>query len=287
MRRSGVRIPLAPPQADIRSGCRFFVCLGALVCRVVAPLVFRAPEGPAAREARHPHFVRCRASKPACALRSLRRPSHRQRLVAVSSLARPRRRPRAPQPGPPAPSGALHTGGVCGAVRGGASARGPAATLSFTGAAGDSRETVNTFAGVRSASGETDDTIASQIHPFLVLFHRAKASWVSYRCLEVPALVLTVTCCGAVDRMGATKFARRGLSMTTARKYSPSAGKVAQSGRFIACWASFFASVGGWGVCRANISALPHLNKVPKPSTGTEVGPFHACLPSRPTKPAA
>ena len=29
MRRSGVRIPLAPPQADIRSGCRFFVCLGA------------------------------------------------------------------------------------------------------------------------------------------------------------------------------------------------------------------------------------------------------------------
>ena len=31
MRRSGVRIPLAPPQADIRSGCRFFVCLGALV----------------------------------------------------------------------------------------------------------------------------------------------------------------------------------------------------------------------------------------------------------------
>ena len=31
MRRSGVRIPLAPPQADIRSGCRFFVCSGALV----------------------------------------------------------------------------------------------------------------------------------------------------------------------------------------------------------------------------------------------------------------
>ena len=102
---------------------------------------------------------------------------------------------------------------MCGAVRGGASARGPAALLSFTGAAGDSRETVNTFAGVRSASGETDDTIASQIHPFLVLFHRAKASWVSYRCLEVPALVLTVTCCGVVDRMGATKFARRGLLM--------------------------------------------------------------------------
>ena len=168
----------------------------------------------------------------------------------------------------------------------GASARGPAAMLSLTGAAGDSRETVNTFAGARSASGETDDTIASQIHPFLMLFHRTKASRVSYRCPEVPALVLTVTCCGAVDRMGATKFARCGLSMTTARKYSPSAGKMAQNRRFIACWASFFASVGEWGVCRANISALRHLNQVPKPSTGTEVGPLHACLPSRPTKPA-
>ena len=47
---------------------------------LVAPLVFRAPEGPAAREARRPHFVRRRASKPARALRSLRRPPHRRRL---------------------------------------------------------------------------------------------------------------------------------------------------------------------------------------------------------------
>ena len=154
-------------------------------------------------------------------------------------------------------------------------------------AGGDSRETVNTFAGVCSVSGETDDTIASQRHPFLVLFHRAKASWVSYRRPEVPALVLTVTCCGAVSRMGATKFARRGLSVTIARKYAPSAGRMAQNERFIAGWASVFASVGGWGVYWANISALRHLHQVPKPSTGTETEPFHACLPSRPTKPAA
>ena len=46
----------------------------------VAPLVFRAPEGPAAREARRPHFVRRRASKPARALRTLRRPPHRRCL---------------------------------------------------------------------------------------------------------------------------------------------------------------------------------------------------------------
>ena len=47
---------------------------------LVAPRVFRAPEGPAAREARRPHFVRRRASKPARALRTLRRPPHRRCL---------------------------------------------------------------------------------------------------------------------------------------------------------------------------------------------------------------
>ena len=46
---------------------------------LVAPRVFRAPEGPAAREARRPHFVRRRASKPA---RALRRPPHLRGLVA-------------------------------------------------------------------------------------------------------------------------------------------------------------------------------------------------------------
>ena len=60
--------------------CRRGVC-GVLV----APLVFRAPEGPAAREARRPHFVRRRASKPARALRSLRRPPHRRRMLGASS----------------------------------------------------------------------------------------------------------------------------------------------------------------------------------------------------------
>ena len=48
----------------------------------MAPRVFRAPEGPAAREARRPHYVRCRVSKPARALRSLRRPPHQWGLVA-------------------------------------------------------------------------------------------------------------------------------------------------------------------------------------------------------------
>lgn len=52
------------------------------VLLLVAPLVFRAPSGPAAREARRPHFVRRRASKPARALRTLRRPPHQWGWVA-------------------------------------------------------------------------------------------------------------------------------------------------------------------------------------------------------------
>ena len=103
------------------------VCAGgrwpaSLMVLLVAPRVFRAPEGPAAREARRPHFVRRRASKPARALRSLRRPPHRRCLrfwcarglrtarepsapraslgASSRSPARPRHRPRAPQPGP-------------------------------------------------------------------------------------------------------------------------------------------------------------------------------------------
>ena len=74
---------------------------------LVAPRVFRAPEGPAAREARRPHFVRRRASKPARALRTLRRPPHLWGRVAVRQLyasarcpARPCHCPLAPQPGP-------------------------------------------------------------------------------------------------------------------------------------------------------------------------------------------
>ena len=81
-----------------------------LMVLLVAPRVFRAPEAPAAREARRPHFVRRRASKPARALRSLRRPPHQWGLVADVWLgalfrlpATPRHHPRAPQPGPPIP----------------------------------------------------------------------------------------------------------------------------------------------------------------------------------------
>ena len=140
MNRSWVRFPQAAQIRPPGSGWAFLYALtgraawcargrrpASLMALLVAPRVFRAPEAPAAREARRPHFVRCRASKPARALRSLRRPSHRWGLVADAwfgassrSLARPRRRLRAPQPGPAfcsspvpsGPSGALHTSGA-------------------------------------------------------------------------------------------------------------------------------------------------------------------------------
>ena len=147
-----------------------------------------------------------------------RRPRPPARLGGLTAFGAA---PRSP-PVPSGPSGTLHTGGawLLMASRSVVSKPGQAPPPPSD-VAGDLRETVNTFAGVCTVSGETDDTIASQIHLDLVLFHRAKASWVSYRCPEVPALVLTVTCCGALSSMGLTEFAQRGRSMTKARKYSP------------------------------------------------------------------
>ena len=76
--------PLGPGGFVIPGWCgrvRVCACCGMLL---VAPRVFRAPSGPAAREARRPHFVRRRASKPARALRLLRCPPHRRRLVRIN-----------------------------------------------------------------------------------------------------------------------------------------------------------------------------------------------------------
>ena len=55
---------------------------------LLAPRVFQAPEAPAARETRQPRFARCRVSKPARALRSLRRPPNLWSLAAVRAGGR-------------------------------------------------------------------------------------------------------------------------------------------------------------------------------------------------------
>ena len=100
----------------------------AASCCCVALLVFRAPEGPAAREARRPRFARRRASKPARALRSLRRPSHQWGLVrwcvAGCVVSKPGQAPPPPTGTAAGPSGALHTSGArCADVWLGTSAR--------------------------------------------------------------------------------------------------------------------------------------------------------------------
>ena len=96
----------------------------------MAPRVFRAPEAPAAREARRPHFVRRRASKPARALRTLRRPPHQWGQLLICGSARRlvvRPGPTATAARPSGPSGALHTCGAwCAVGCLGTSARSPA-----------------------------------------------------------------------------------------------------------------------------------------------------------------
>ena len=280
MRRSGVRIPLAPPQADIRSGCRFLYAWRGVAVPVAVVLCRRWCSG---------RRIVCLWAWPLCVLVGGGPParSPHASLTARSGRSRgppwPCRRPPAPRPGPPVPPAPftpaaparciVSTSGQAPPPLTGTAARALQAlrcpshlwagalacarrVVSKPGrtavAGGDSRETVIAFAGVRFVSGETDDTIASQIHPFLVLFHRAKASWVSYRRPEIPALVLTVTCCGAVSSMGATKFAQRRLSMAIARQHSPSAGRMAQNECFIACWASCFAEMAHTTSCWAS-----------------------------------
>ena len=76
------------------------VCSRGLL--LVAPRVFWAPDGPAAREARLPHCVRCRASKPARALRSLRRPPHQWGRVADWRIGASARCPARPRDSPQA-----------------------------------------------------------------------------------------------------------------------------------------------------------------------------------------
>ena len=71
--------------------------------RRVRPLCVPVGGGPPASRPRCELRSERSISKPARALRTLRRPPHQWGWVAVNSPARPRRRPPAPRPGPPDP----------------------------------------------------------------------------------------------------------------------------------------------------------------------------------------
>ena len=92
----------APPPPTGTAARPLSVC--SLVLLLVCPRVFRAPSGPAAREiaTREPKGSEWSISKPARALRSLRRPPHRRRCVAdvwPGASARSPARPRRPRGG--------------------------------------------------------------------------------------------------------------------------------------------------------------------------------------------
>ena len=116
MRRSGVRIPLAPPQADIRSGCRFFVCLG-VVAVLVAVLLWRRWCSGRRECFVGPGCLVCpwAAARP----RAVRAASCARRVVSKPGQAPPP--PTGTAAWPSGPSGALHTGGawslMCDSVR--------------------------------------------------------------------------------------------------------------------------------------------------------------------------
>ena len=111
MRRSGVRIPLAPPQADIRSRMSVFCMPGRVRAVPVVVLIGAAGVRGACWAGLWGRAAVCAGGR-----RPGREPSAPRASLGASprSPARPRRRPRAPQPGALAPSGVLHTGGALG-----------------------------------------------------------------------------------------------------------------------------------------------------------------------------
>ena len=144
------------------------------------------------------------------------------------SPARPRRCPRAPQPGP-------------------AAAHGPAVRPCRPG--GRLSETGVAFAHVWLCGVETGIAFACEKWVFLVRFLGAVVMPVSAVCCWGCAVVLLVSMSPWCRVWCAKMFARRRCVIAKVRKSSPSALKLAQLQRFCACWASFFAGMSLEGLC--------------------------------------
>ena len=141
-----------------------------------------------------PHFVRRRASKPARALRSLRRPPRRRRLVADVARCVGSKPGQAspPQPGPLAPSGpsgALHTSG---AVSLGVARPGPATAHRHRGQ--DPRVPRPCPAGQAVWSSETGVAFAGENRSILVRILVAVVMVVSTVAIQGRAVVMGVSC---------------------------------------------------------------------------------------------
>ena len=175
------------------------------------------------------------------------------------SPARPRHRPRAPQAGPVGQLGRLS-------------------------------ETVIAFAGAGRASTETVIAFADATWAFLVHFSGAEAMPVS-----------RLPCWGRAEVMVVSMVAVQGravvlLVSTSPRCRAPCAKKfalpltLAQNGRFLACWASFFADRQAWDptgrvCCNAVLAAGPSTGSV-NPSMRSYTHLVEAGRRAHPTEPS-
>ena len=98
----------------------------------------------------------------------------------------------------------------------------------------------------------SDGTIARQKHLFLMPFLRAKASRVSRKRAEDPALVFTVSSRREASSFGAEKFALLGFLVVKTVQNSPCMQEKRQIGPFRACRANFVPEAWPYGSCRAN-----------------------------------
>ena len=207
-----------------------------------------------ARETSAPRAVRaacCCLLRRWCSGRRRVRPPARSPHASLKARSGRSRSP----PVPSGPSGALHTGGAWRAgVWTGASPRSPARPrhrprapqAGPVGQLGRLSETVIAFAGAGRASTETVIAFADATWAFLVHFSGAEAMPVS-----------RLPCWGRAEVMVVSMVAVQGravvlLVSTSPRCRAPCAKKfalpltLAQNGRFLACWASFFADRQAW-----------------------------------------
>ena len=203
----------------------------------VAPTDLRPPRGLPARSPSAP-----RASLGASARSPARPRRPRGGLqsvgVPVCCPARPRRRPRVPQPGPVGQLGRLSE-----------------TPVAFAGAGRASIETVVAFVGAKWAFLVHFSVAVVLPVSMVACWGRAVVPAVSCWPASVAAEVLLVSKLARGRVLCAKKFALLGLVRVRARKSSPSARKMAQNPRFLACWASFFAEMPLEGVCWASFFA--------------------------------
>ena len=207
--------PRSPPVPSGPSGALHTCGAWLLTCSLARRL--EARPGPAAAHERRSQ-----------ALRTLRCPPHQWCLVADVRLgassrspARPRRRPRAPQPGPV----------------------GQAAWLS---------ETAVTFAGAGRASAETGVAFAGEQRAFLVRFSVAVVSSVSTVAIQGRAVVMVVSSSPRHSCPCVKKFALLGLMLgVSATKFAQRAQNGPNSA-FCGVLGEFFAEMPVEGRCWAN-----------------------------------